>query len=228
MVRRREILKAAVVLAAGQLVGLTPQAASGGARGATRAQDPRKLLITRGSRARRDFSPATPSRPSKDVLPPPWRSSATISTSRCGFARDHSLWGGAGLEFRLQFFHVGRGFAEPVHLYEVIDGQSREIVYDPEMFEFDKSGIDPGVMRDHAGFAGFRVQFVTNWKARRGCVSRRRLLSRGGRRHAAVWPVGARTGGGYRIPAARGIPALHVLLVRATGQGLGNHDAVCA
>jgi glucans biosynthesis protein len=50
-------------------------------------------------------------------------------------------------------------------LYEVIDGQSREIVYDPAMFEFEKSGIDPRVMRDHAGFAGFRVQFVTDWKA---------------------------------------------------------------
>ena len=32
------------------------------------------------------------------------------------------------------------------------------------MFEFDKAGIDPAVMRDHAGFAGFRVQFVTDWK----------------------------------------------------------------
>ncbi len=81
------------------------------------------------------------------------------------FRTDHSLWGGAGLAFRLQFFHVGRRFAEPVRLYEVIDGQAREIVYDPAMFEFDKSGIDPAVMRDHAGFAGFRVQFVTNWRA---------------------------------------------------------------
>jgi glucans biosynthesis protein len=33
------------------------------------------------------------------------------------------------------------------------------------MFEFDKAGIDPAIMRDHAGFAGFRVQFVTDWKA---------------------------------------------------------------
>ncbi len=81
------------------------------------------------------------------------------------FRTDHSLWGDAGLAFRLQFFHVGRGFSQPVHLFEVVEGQSREIVYDPSMFEFDKSGIDPGLMRDHAGFAGFRVQFVTDWKA---------------------------------------------------------------
>ena len=60
---------------------------------------------------------------------------------------------------------MGRGFAQAVHLYEVMDGQAREILYDPAMFEFDKAGIDPAVMRGRAGFAGFRVQFVTDWKA---------------------------------------------------------------
>ena len=35
------------------------------------------------------------------------------------FRSDHALWGNAGLPFRLQFFHVGRGFAQAVHLYEV-------------------------------------------------------------------------------------------------------------
>ena len=74
------------------------------------------------------------------------------------------MWGDAGLPFRLQFFHVGRSFTEPVHLYEVVDGQAREILYDPAMFEWDKSGVDPQLMKDHAGFAGFRVQFVTDWR----------------------------------------------------------------
>jgi len=45
----------------------------------------------------------------------------------------------------------------------ICEGQAREIIYDPSMFEFDKAGIDSAVMRDHAGFAGFRVQFVTDW-----------------------------------------------------------------
>ena len=80
------------------------------------------------------------------------------------FRTDHALWANAGLAFRLQFFHGGRSFAEPVRLYEIVDGQAREIVYDPAMFEFDKAGIDPKVMRGHVGFAGFRVQFVTDWK----------------------------------------------------------------
>src|SRR6202012_142620 len=103
---------------------------------------------------------------SKELLP---ASMATLSYDQyqsLRFRNDHSMWGAdAGVAFRLQFFHVGRGFAQAVHLYEVTDGQAREILYDTSMFEFDKAGIDPAVMRDHAGFAGFRVQFVTDWKA---------------------------------------------------------------
>ena len=93
-----------------------------------------------------------------------WRSSSYDQYQSLRFRTDHALWGDPGLAFRLQFFHVGRSFAEPVHLYEIVDGQSREIRLRPAMFEFDKAGIDPEVMRDHAGFAGFRVQFVTDWK----------------------------------------------------------------
>ncbi len=81
------------------------------------------------------------------------------------FRPDHALWHDLGLSFRLQFFHVGRGFIDPVHLYEVVDGQAREIAYDPSMFSWQGSGVDPAIMRQHAGFAGFRVQFVTNWQA---------------------------------------------------------------
>jgi len=81
------------------------------------------------------------------------------------FRTDHALWANAGLQFRLQFFHVGRSFTQAVRLYEIADGQAREIVYDTAMFEFDKAGIDPKLMQGHIGFAGFRVQFVTDWKA---------------------------------------------------------------
>jgi glucans biosynthesis protein len=74
------------------------------------------------------------------------------------FRGDHSLWGDAGLAFRLQFFHVGRTFTQPVHMYEVVDGQAREIVYDPAMFEWDKSGIDPEI--HHEGPRRLRRDFA--------------------------------------------------------------------
>jgi len=31
-------------------------------------------------------------------------------------------------------------------MYEIVDGQAREILYDTSMFEFDKAGIDAAVM----------------------------------------------------------------------------------
>src|SRR6267154_1833392 len=172
MVRRREILKTAMALAAAQLpyadlaraaapqTPVPPSAPQSAAVGSGQAK-PFDYAWLKGQ-AR--YLAGSLYLPSKDVLPPTMGGLSYDQYQSLRFRTDHSLWGSAGLPFRLQFFHVGRGFAQAVHLYEVNNGQSREILYDPSMFEFDKAGIDPAVMRDHAGFAGFRVQFVTDWK----------------------------------------------------------------
>ncbi|MFO1468231.1 MAG: glucan biosynthesis protein D [Steroidobacteraceae bacterium] len=78
---------------------------------------------------------------------------------------EHSLWADEALDFHVQFFHTGRGFNENIHMYEVRDGQAREILYDPAMFDYDRSGLDPSTLRDKGGFAGFRLQSSVNWKA---------------------------------------------------------------
>ena len=166
MIRRREILKTAVVLAAAQLTRTDLAAAAVAApQPATAAgTGPAKAFDYAWLKGQARFLAGSAYQTSKDVLP---ASMVTLSYDQyqsLRFRSDHSLWGDAGLPFRVQFFHVGRGFAQAVHVYEVSNGQSREILYDPSMFEFDKAGIDPAVMRDHAGFAGFRVQFVTDWR----------------------------------------------------------------
>jgi periplasmic glucans biosynthesis protein len=176
MVRRREILKSAVVLAAGRLsyAGLadaaapaqtTPAAPAAVNNGAAAGTGPAKAFDYAWLKGQAHFLAANPFQASKDVLPPTMAGLSYDQYQSLRFRTDHSLWGDAGSSFRLQFFHVGRGFAQAVHLFEVTEGQAREILYDPSMFEFDKAGIDPALMRDHAGFAGFRVQFVTDWKA---------------------------------------------------------------
>jgi glucans biosynthesis protein len=114
------------------------------------------------------------------------------SISVAALSPDHAQWADAGLAFRLQFFHVGRSFSEPVRLYEWSTDSPREIVYDPSMFEFDKSGIDPKLMRGPR-----RLRRVSS-AVRDGLAGRRRslpgsqLLSRGGQRHAAIRIVGTR------------------------------------
>jgi len=172
MVRRREILKTALALAGGQLSSapLTRAAAAAPAQstpaspGAT-GTGPAKAFDYAWLKGQARFLAGNPFQTSKDVLPATMGALSYDQYQSLRFRGDRSLWVDAGLSFRLQFFHVGRGFAQAVHLFEVIEGQAREILYDPSMFEFDKAGIDPAVMRDHAGFAGFRVQFVTDWRA---------------------------------------------------------------
>jgi periplasmic glucans biosynthesis protein len=168
MVRRREILKTALVLAAGQLsyAPLAGAAAPTAPASPTAAgTGPAKAFDYAWLKGQARFLAGNPFQASKDILPPTMGALSYDQYQSLRFRTDRSLWGDAGLPFRLQFFHVGRSFAQAVHLFEVNEGQAREILYDPSMFEFDKAGIDPTVMRDHAGFAGFRVQFVTDWKA---------------------------------------------------------------
>jgi glucans biosynthesis protein len=173
MTDRRSVLRLALGLAGGQLVR-TNAAAVAAPQGSPAAPQ--------GSPAAPPGSPAAQAfdfawlkgqahwlasnafQASKDVLPPAMGTLGYDQYQSIRFRGDHALWADAGLEFRLQFFHVGRNFTQPVHMYEVIDGQAREIVYDPAMFEWDKSGVDPSLMKDRAGFAGFRVQFITDWR----------------------------------------------------------------
>jgi glucans biosynthesis protein len=80
------------------------------------------------------------------------------------FLPDHALWTKEALKFQLRFFHLGRAFKEPVHMYEVINGQAQEIAYDPAMFDLRKSGIDVKSVPEDLGFAGFRVHFHSLWQ----------------------------------------------------------------
>ena len=80
------------------------------------------------------------------------------------FRHDHALWAQSQSAFRLEFFHCGRGFKEPVQLYEVAGGEAREIRYSSDMFKFDGSSIDPRQLPADLAFAGFRVHTSTNWQ----------------------------------------------------------------
>ena len=161
MLRRREILKTAVVVAAARLLrgsrAVAAQATDAGV--ATSAFDFAWLKGKARWSANRPYTAAVA------PLPAALAKLGYDQFQSIRFRPDHSLWEADGLDFRLQFFHVGRGFMDPVRLFEVIDGGAREIVYDPGQFDFGESGIDPESMRGKPGFAGFRVQFVTDWKA---------------------------------------------------------------
>lgn len=71
---------------------------------------------------------------------------------------ERALWHDLpGTRFRATFFHLGLGFRRPVRLYEVADGQARELAYDPAMFDYGRSGLDGRRLPKDLGFAGFRL-----------------------------------------------------------------------
>jgi periplasmic glucans biosynthesis protein len=162
--RRALLKKIAIAFAGGRLIRGTLAGAAQQPATATAPPPPGQAFDFAWLKGQAHWLASNAYQPSKEAPPPAMAKLGYDQYQSIRFRGDRALWADAGLSFRVQFFHVGRNFTEPVHLYEVIDGQSREIPYDPAMFEWDKSGLDPSVMKDRAGFAGFRVQFVTDWK----------------------------------------------------------------
>ncbi len=81
-----------------------------------------------------------------------------------GFRREHALWGKDERGFRAEFFHMGRGFAEPVTIHEIVDGVAREVKFDSKLFDYSRSGLNPGGITRNLGFAGFRLHSATDWE----------------------------------------------------------------
>jgi len=76
---------------------------------------------------------------------------------------EHALWADLDTHLRVQFFHLGMQFRRPVHIFELVDGNAREIEYDPGRFDMSKSGVDGGKLSHDLGYAGFRAHFHTDF-----------------------------------------------------------------
>src|SRR5438067_9535427 len=78
------------------------------------------------------------------------------------FRDDHALWADDRLRFQAKFFHPGWHYDDPVRVHEVVDGRSRELAFDPAMFDYAKSGFSGVGLQPNLGFAGLRVLFHTD------------------------------------------------------------------
>src|SRR5687768_9264827 len=130
MIRRRDFLQSAVLLSSLSASGLASAAASAAGRGPARAFDYAVLKGQARAMASRPYVP-----PSK-LAPKALVELGYDEYQSIRFHRDEALW--ADLQdgnFRLEFFHMGRGFKEPVRMFEIADGQAREVLYRPELFD---------------------------------------------------------------------------------------------
>jgi len=77
------------------------------------------------------------------------------------FRPDKAVWRDAKLPFELAFFHLGSHFDHPVKINELVGDTSREIRFDPALFDYGANKIDPTRLRG-LGFAGFRAHYALN------------------------------------------------------------------
>jgi glucans biosynthesis protein len=102
-------------------------------------------------------------RPFAGQLPTELRSMDYDQYQAIEYRRDHSLWRGEGLHFQARFFHLGLFFQTPVRMFEVENGEARELAYDPEMFRYgSNSGLARARLPSDLGFAGFRLIYFTD------------------------------------------------------------------
>jgi glucans biosynthesis protein len=102
-------------------------------------------------------------KPPNAVLPAPIATLGWDQWQAIRFRDDHSLWAGDGGWFQARFFHLGFTVTKPVRLYSVEDARAQELAYDPAMFDYSRSGVDPRKLAANLGFAGFRLLFHTDW-----------------------------------------------------------------
>ena len=77
------------------------------------------------------------------------------------FRRDHALWGGDNLPFRVEFFHPGYLYQEPVHVNEFTLTHTQPIRFVQEFFDYGKLSIASQIPTK-TGYAGFRVLYPLN------------------------------------------------------------------
>jgi periplasmic glucans biosynthesis protein len=77
------------------------------------------------------------------------------------FRRDHALWSEDDLPFRVEFFHPGYLYQEPVHVNEFTATHVQPIRFVQEFFDYGKLDI-ANQIPSKTGYAGFRVLYPLN------------------------------------------------------------------
>jgi len=77
------------------------------------------------------------------------------------FRRDHALWAADNLPFRVEFFHPGYYYQEPVHMNEFTLTHTQPIRFVQDFFDYGKLDIADQIPTK-MGYAGFRVLYPLN------------------------------------------------------------------
>jgi periplasmic glucans biosynthesis protein len=78
------------------------------------------------------------------------------------FRRDHALWAADNLPFRIEFFHPGYLFQEPVHINEFTLTHTQPIRFVQDFFDYGKLTDLAKQIPAKTGYAGFRILYMLN------------------------------------------------------------------
>lgn len=102
--------------------------------------------------------------PHEGEIPQPLKELDWDEYQEIRFNHDESLWKDEDSLFRAQLFHLGLYFNTPISIYELNGSKSTRIPYDPDLFEYGKSGINGKKLPKDLGYAGFRFHYHTDWQ----------------------------------------------------------------
>jgi glucans biosynthesis protein len=77
------------------------------------------------------------------------------------FRRDRALWTEDNLPFRIEFFHPGYLYSEPVHVNEFTATHVQPIRFSQDFFDYGKLDIASQIP-SRTGYAGFRILYPLN------------------------------------------------------------------
>ncbi|MBT0723370.1 glucan biosynthesis protein G [Rosenbergiella sp. S61] len=86
------------------------------------------------------------------------------------FKHDKAYWSKLHTPFKLEFYHEGMYFDQPVKINEVTASTVHEINYDPSYFDFGKVPHDADSLKN-LGFAGFKVLYPLNSRKKEDEIS---------------------------------------------------------
>lgn len=89
------------------------------------------------------------------------------------YRADHALYGVSAGAYPITFMHVGQFFPKTVRMHALADGEAREILYDPSLFDMPADSVARGLADQPSAFAGFWIREAKDqvtdkgdWKAR--------------------------------------------------------------
>jgi len=80
------------------------------------------------------------------------------------FDEARAIWRAEKLPYQLQFFHLGRGFKNPIQIHELIQKEEKLIEFSPKLFDYGRNKVS-GRVPANMGFAGFRILTTLNSQA---------------------------------------------------------------